>query len=34
MAWLFLNEILNNLDLIGFAVATLGVYIATRKNKV
>ena len=31
MAWLFLNEILNNLDLIGFAVATLGVYIATRK---
>ena len=34
MAWLFLNEILNNLDLIGFAIATLGVYIATRKNKV
>jgi drug/metabolite transporter (DMT)-like permease len=31
MAWLFLNEILNILDLIGFAVATLGVYIATRK---
>ena len=31
MAWLFLNEKLNNLDLIGFAVATLGVYIATRK---
>ena len=34
MAWLFLNEILTSLDLIGFAVATLGVYIATRKNKV
>jgi len=34
MAWLFLNEMLTNLDLIGFAVATLGVYIATRKNKV
>ena len=34
MAWLFLNEILTNLDLIGFSVATLGVYIATRKNKV
>ena len=34
MAWLFLNEILTNLDLIGFAIATLGVYIATRKNKV
>jgi len=32
MAWLFLNEILNNLDLIGFVVATLGVYIATRKQ--
>jgi drug/metabolite transporter (DMT)-like permease len=31
MAWLFLNEKLNNLDLIGFAVATLGVYITTRK---
>ena len=34
MAWLFLNEILTNLDLIGFFVATFGVYIATRKNKV
>ena len=34
MAWLFLNEVLTNLDLIGFAVATLGVYIATRKNKI
>ena len=32
MAWLFLNEKLNNLDLIGFAVATLGVYIVTRKE--
>jgi drug/metabolite transporter (DMT)-like permease len=32
MAWLFLNETLNNLDLIGFAIATLGVYIATRKQ--
>jgi drug/metabolite transporter (DMT)-like permease len=31
MAWLFLNEKLNNLDLIGFVIATLGVYIATRK---
>ena len=31
MAWLFLNETLNNLDLVGFAIATLGVYIATRK---
>ena len=34
MAWLFLNEILTNLDLIGFAIATLGVYIATRKKEV
>ena len=34
IAWLFLNEVLTNSDLIGFAVATLGVYIATRKNKV
>jgi len=34
MAWLFLNEVLTNMDLIGFAIATLGVYIATRKNKV
>ena len=32
MAWLFLNEVLSNFDLIGFAVATLGVYIATRKE--
>jgi len=32
MAWLFLNEKLNNLDLIGFGVATFGVYIATRKQ--
>ena len=32
MAWLFLNELLNSLDLIGFFIASLGVYIATRKN--
>ena len=31
MAWLFLNEVLTSLDLIGFTIATLGVYIATRK---
>jgi len=30
MAWLFLNESLTNLDLIGFFVTTIGVYIATR----
>ncbi len=30
MAWFFLNESLTNLDLIGFIIATIGVYIATR----
>ena len=30
MAWFFLNESLSYLDLIGFVVATIGVYIATR----
>ena len=30
MAWLFLNENLTDLDLLGFLIATIGVYIATR----
>ena len=30
MAWLFLNEDLTNLDLLGFTIASIGVYIATR----
>ena len=30
MAWLFLNENLTNLDLVGFLITTIGVYIATR----
>ena len=30
MAWLFLEENLTNLDLIGFFITTIGVYIATR----
>jgi drug/metabolite transporter (DMT)-like permease len=30
MAWLFLNESLTNLDLFGFLITTIGVYIATR----
>ena len=30
MAWLFLNENLTVLDLIGFLITTIGVYIATR----
>jgi drug/metabolite transporter (DMT)-like permease len=31
MAWFFLKESLSNLDFFGFLVATIGVYIATRK---
>ena len=30
MAWLCLNENLTNLDLLGFLITTIGVYIATR----
>ena len=30
MAWIFLNENLSNLDILGFLIATVGVYIATR----
>ena len=30
MAWFFLDESLTNLDLIGFIMTTIGVYIATR----
>ena len=30
MAWLFLNENLTALDLLGFLITTIGVYIATR----
>ncbi len=30
MAWLFLNESLSKLDFLGFLIATIGVYIATR----
>ena len=33
IAWLFLNETLNTLDIIGFIIATFGVYIATQKSK-
>ena len=31
MAWFFLGEKLSNLDIVGFLIATVGVYIATRK---
>jgi drug/metabolite transporter (DMT)-like permease len=30
MAWLFLDENLTNLDLVGFLITSIGVYIATR----
>ena len=32
MAWLFLNEKLNTIDIFGFIVASIGVYIATKKS--
>ena len=31
MAYLFLGEKLSNVDIAGFILATIGVYIATRK---
>jgi len=30
MAWLFLDESLNNFDILGFLITSIGVYIATR----
>jgi drug/metabolite transporter (DMT)-like permease len=33
MAWLFLNETLTTFDLVGFLIASFGVYIATRGSK-
>jgi len=33
MAWLFLNESLTSYDIIGFLIASFGVFIATRENK-
>jgi drug/metabolite transporter (DMT)-like permease len=33
MAWLFLNEKLTTLDLVGFVIASIGVFIATRGSK-
>ena len=32
MAWIFLNEYLSSVDVFGFGIATLGVYIATRQK--
>ena len=31
MGWFFLDEILTKIDLVGFLIATIGVYIATQK---
>ncbi len=33
IAWLFLDERLTNIDLFGFMIASIGVYIATRGSK-
>ena len=33
MAWIFLNEKLTTFDLVGFVIASIGVYIATRGSK-
>ena len=33
IAWIFLNEKLSILDIVGFLVASIGVYVATRKEK-
>jgi len=33
IAWIFLNETLNIYDIFGFAIASIGVFIATRENK-
>ncbi len=33
IAWIFLDEYLNLLDVIGFVIASAGVFIATRKEK-
>ena len=33
IAWIFLNETLNIYDFLGFVIASIGVFIATRENK-
>ena len=33
MAWLFLNETLSSYDIVGFLIASFGVFIATRERK-
>ena len=33
IAWIFLNETLNVYDILGFTIASIGVFIATRENK-
>ena len=33
MAFIFLGEKLDSIDIVGFLIATIGVYIATREKK-
>ena len=33
IAWIFLNETLNIIDMFGFLIASLGVYVSTRQKK-
>ena len=32
MAWIFLNETLSYLDIFGFILTTIGVYVATKEK--
>jgi hypothetical protein len=32
MAFVFLNEYLSIIDIVGFSIATFGVYVATRQK--
>ena len=34
MAWLFLDEVINIYDIWGLLICSIGVYIATEKNKI
>ena len=31
MGWFFLDEVLSKIDILGFIIASIGVYVATRK---
>ena len=34
LAWLFLNETLTTIDLVGFILASIGVYVATKSSNI